>query len=145
MHFQNFLAADDVRIRHHDLTVETTRPQKCGIKNVRTVGRGNDDDAFRGFKPVHFDKQLIERLFTLIIAAAKTGAAMTTDSVDFVDEDDARCILLGLFEHVADTACANTDEHFHEIRAGDCEERNACLACNSTGNQGFAGSRRSDE
>jgi energy-converting hydrogenase Eha subunit H len=54
-----------------------------------------------GFKAIHFHQQLVQRLLALVVAAAHAGAALTTDSVDFVDEDDAGRLLLGLLEHVA--------------------------------------------
>src|SRR5580658_1290414 len=70
---------------------------------------------------------------------------MTADSVDFVDEDDARGVLLALLEEVADAACANADEHFYEVRTRDAEERHVGFTGNSTSQQGLAGSRRSDQ
>src|SRR6185369_10616936 len=45
--------------------------------------------------------------------------------VDLVDEDDAGRVLLALFEQVAHAAGTDADEHFHEIRAGNAEERHA--------------------
>ena len=117
MHFQDAFAADHVGVRHHHLTVETTRTQQRGIEHVRTVGRGDENNAFVGFEAIHLDQQLVERLLALVIAAAETGAAMTADRIDFVDEDDAGRILLGLLEHVAHAACADADEHFDEVRA----------------------------
>ena len=89
---------------------------------------GDDDHAFIGLEPVHLDEQLVERLFALVIAAAEARAAMATDRVDLVDEDDAGRILLGLLEHVTDTARAHTDEHLDEIGAGNREERHVRLA-----------------
>ena len=71
------------------------------VEHVRPVGGGDQDDAFIGLETVHLDEQLVERLFALVIAAAKARAAMAADRVDFVDEDDAGCVLLGLLEHVA--------------------------------------------
>ena len=71
MHFQNALTADNVRIGDNYLPVETARPQQRGVEHVGSVGGGNQDDALIGFKAVHLDQQLVERLFTLIIAAAK--------------------------------------------------------------------------
>ena len=41
--------------------------------------------------------------------------------------------LLRLLEQVANTACADADEHLHEVGARDREERNACLARDRTG------------
>jgi hypothetical protein len=83
---KNFLAPFHVGQRHHDLTVETSRPQQRGVQNVGAVGRGDQDDAFVRFKPVHFDQQLVECLFALIVTAAETRAAMTSDRIDLIDE-----------------------------------------------------------
>ena len=96
-------------------------------------------------KPVHLDQQLVERLLALVVTAAKTSATMAADGVDFVDEDDAGGILLGLLEHVADTACADADEHFNEVRTGNREERHIGFAGNRAGKQGLTGAGRADE
>ena len=98
---QDLLAADHVRVRHDDLTVEAARTQQRRIEHVGTVGGGDQDDAFVGLEAVHLDQQLVERLLALVVAAAEAGAAMAADRVDFVDEDDAGRVLLGLLEHVA--------------------------------------------
>ena len=142
---QDLLAPNHIRVRHHDLAVETAGTQQCRIEHVGTVRRRDDDDAFVGFKAVHLDQQLVERLFALVVTAAKTGTAMTADSVDFVDEDDARRVLLGLLEHIADAACANADEHFDEVRARDREERHVGFARHRPRDQRLTGAGRADE
>src|SRR5690606_815277 len=58
---------------------------------------------------------------------------------------DARRILLGLFEHVADTACADADEHFDEVRTGNGEERHIGFASNRTRKQRLTGTGRANE
>ena len=145
VHAEDLLAAVDVGARHHDLAVEAARAQQRRVEHVGTVGRGDDDDAFIGLEPVHLDQQLVERLLALVIAVAEAGAAMAADGVDFVDEDDARRRFLGLFEHVADAACADADEHFDEVRTGDGEEGHARLAGDGAGEQGLAGAGRADQ
>src|SRR5215469_2827035 len=70
---------------------------------------------------------------------------MAADRVDFVDEDDAGSVLLALFEEVADTAGAHADEHLDKVRARDREERHVGLTGHGPGEQGLAGSWRSDE
>ena len=97
------------------------------------------------FETVHLDQQLVQRLFALIVAAAEAGAAMAADRVDFVDEDDAGCVLLGLVEHVAHAARADTDEHLDEVRAGNGEERHIGLTGDRAGKQRLAGSGRADQ
>ena len=130
VHAKNFLAAFHVRPRHDHAPVETAWAQKRRVENVRPVRGRNQDDAFVRFKAVHFDEQRVQGLLALVMTAAETGAAMTADRVDFVYEDDARCVLLALLEKVANAAGAHADEHLDEIRAGNREEWNIRFARN---------------
>src|SRR5699024_6538385 len=114
VHLEYLLAAAYIRQRHHHLAVETTRAQQRRIEHIGTVGSGDDDDAFTAFEAVHFHQQLVQGLLAFVMPAAEAGTTLTTDGVDFVNEDDARRLLLGLLEHVAHTGCADTDKHFHE-------------------------------
>ena len=142
---QDLLAADDVGARHHDLAVETAWPQQRRIEHVGTVGRGDQDDAFIGLEAVHLDEQLIQRLLALVVAAAKTGATMAADGVDFVDEDDAGRVLLRLIEHVAHAGRAHADEHLDEVGTRDGEERHIGFAGDGARKQRLAGAGRTDE
>jgi len=74
VHLKDFLTADEVRVRHNDLTVEAAGAQQRGVQNVRAVRRGDQDDAFVRLETVHLDEKLVERLLALVIAAAKTCA-----------------------------------------------------------------------
>ena len=132
---EDHFAAQHIGVRHNDLAVETAGPQQCGIQHVGTVGRSDQDDAFIGFEAVHFDQQLVEGLFAFVVATAETGAAVTADRIDFIDKDDAGGVFLALFEHVADAAGANADEHFNEIRTGNREERHVRFAGDRTGQE----------
>jgi len=67
---------------------------------------------------------------------------MATNSVDFIDEDDARSVLLGLLEHIADTTRTHADKHLNEVRTGNGEERHLGFASNRLGQQGINGTRR---
>jgi hypothetical protein len=132
-------------IRHHDLAVEAAGTQQRRIEHVGTVGGGDQDDAFVGFEAVHLDQQLVQRLLALVIAAAEAGAAMAADRVDFVDEDDAGRVLLGLLEHVAHAAGADADEHLDEVGARDGEERHVGFAGDRAREQRLAGAGRADQ
>ena len=145
MDFQDLLAAHDVRVRHHDLTVEAARAQQRGIEHVRPVRRRNEDDALVRLETVHFDKELVQRLLAFVIAAAKTGAAMTADRIDFVDEDDAGRVLLCLLEHVAHAGGADADEHLDEVGAGNREEGHVRLARDGAREQRLARAGRTDK
>src|SRR3546814_217892 len=104
-----------------------------------------DDDAFIGVKAVHLHQKLVQRLLALVIAVAQPCAAMTSHGVDFVDEDDARRILLRLFEHVAHAGRADADEHLDEIGARNAEERHIGLPRDGAGEQRLAGAGRADQ
>ena len=145
MDLQDFLAPQDIRIWHDDLPIETARTQQRGVKHVRTVRGGDEDDPLVRLEPVHLDEKLVQRLLALVIAATETSAAMPADRVDFVDEDDARRILFGLLEHVPDAARADPHEHFYEVRPGDREERHARLAGDGSCQKRFACAGRADE
>ena len=79
------------------------------------------------------------------MAAADAMAAMAADRVDFVDENDAGRGFLPLLEHVAHAGGADADEHLHEVRAADREERHIGFAGNGAREQRLAGARRADQ
>ena len=99
---------------------------------------------FAGIKAVDLGQQLIERLLTLVVAA-EAGITGAADGVDLVDENDGGRDLVGLLEEAADAACADADEHFHKVGAGDGEERNVRLTGDRLGQQRFAGAGRADQ
>ena len=70
---------------------------------------------------------------------------MAADRVDFVDEDDAGRVLLGLLEHVAHAAGADADEHLDEVGARDGEERHVRFARDGAREQRLAGAGRADQ
>ena len=145
MNLEDLFAADDVRIRHHHLAVETAGAQQRRIEHVRPVGCRDQDHAFIGLETIHLDQQLVQGLLALVIAAAEAGAAMAADRVDFVDEDDAGRVLLGLFEHIPDTGGADADEHLDEVRTRDREEGNVGLARDRARDQRLARTGRADQ
>ncbi len=145
MHLQDAFAADDIRVRDDDLTIEAAGTQQGRIENVRPVGRGDQDDTLVGLETVHLDEQLVQRLLAFVVAAAEPRTTMPTHGVDLVDEDDARRVLLGLFEHVADTARADADEHLDEVRTRDGEERDIGFTRDGASQKRLTGTGRSDQ
>ena len=142
---QDILAAADVGQAYVYLAVETAGTQQRGVKNIGAVCRRHDDDALVRAEAVHFDEQLVERLLTLVVAAAETCAALTAHGVDLVDEDDGRGDLLRLLEEVTHAACTDADIHFDKVGAGDGQKLHACLARDRAGQQRLARARRTDE
>ena len=126
---------------HGYLTVEPAGPEQGRIQNVGTVGGCNDDQVGVIVEAVHLHQQLVQGLLALIVATAHAGAALAAHSIDLVDEDDGRCILLGLIEQVAHSRGAQSDEHLDEVRACHGVEGHAGLTGYGPGQQGLAGSR----
>ena len=132
VHLQDLVTADEVGQRHDDLSVEPTGTRQRRVENVGSVRRRDNDDLVVGLEAVHLDEDGVEGLLTLVVpAAGESCAAAPPDGIDLIEEDDARRILLGLLEQVADTRGADTDEHLDEVGAADREKRHV----------GFTGNR----
>ena len=145
VNFEDALTALKIGFVHHDLTIEAARTKQCGIQDVGPVGGGDEDDADSGVEAVHFHQHLVQGLLALVVSAAHTCSTMTTDGVNFIDEDDGRGTGLGLLEQVAYPTGTNTDKHLYEVRAGYGEEWHPGFACHCFGQQCLAGSGRTVE
>ena len=78
------------------------------------------------------------------MTATKTGTTMATDCINFIYENDAGRMLLGLVKHVPHTAGTNANKHLDEIRARNGEERHACFASDGPRQQSFTGTGRTN-
>ena len=142
VHVQDLLAATDVGQGHINLTVKTAGAQQGGVQNVWTVGGSHHDHAQIGFKAIHLDQHLVEGLLALVVAAAQACATLAANRIDFVNENDARCVLFGVFEHVANTGCTHAHKHLDKIRTRNAEERYFGFTGDAFGQQGLTGSGR---
>ena len=77
------------------------------------------------------------------MSAAHTGTTASCHGIDLINEHDTGRIVLRLFKQIAHTGCADTDEHFHEIRSGNAEKRYSGFACHGFRQQSLTGSGRS--
>ena len=145
MNLQDLYASLNVGHADVDLTVKPAGTQQSGVQNIGTVGGCHDDDAGVVAKAIHLHQQLVQGLLTLVVTAAQTGAALTANSVDLVDEDDGRSVLLGLIKQVADTAGAHAHVQLHEVGAGNGEEGYAGLTGNCLCDQGLTGTGRAHQ
>ena len=129
-----------------NLTVEASGTQQGRVEHVGTVGSCQCDDAAIGSEAVHLRQQGVQRVLTLIIAAhGRVLGTGTSHGIDFIDEDDARCLLLSLLEQVTHTAGTHADEHLHEIGTRHRKERHASLAGYGLRHQRLTRSRRTYE
>ena len=116
MYLEDFLALAQVGQVNMYLTVETAGTQQGIVKHIHTVGGSKDNDTAIGSEAIHLGEQGIQRVLTLIVTAhGRILGSGTAYGVDFVDENDAGRLLLGLTEQVADTAGSHTDEHLNEV------------------------------
>ena len=127
MNLQDLFTALYIRTAHTDLPVKTAGTEDCRIQDIHTVGRCHDDDAFVVSETIHLDKHLVQRLLSLIMTAAHAGSTASGYGIDLIDKNDAGRIFLCLCKKVADTGGTHADKHFHEIRTGNTEKRNACF------------------
>ena len=143
MDFEDFFSACHIRSSYDHIPVETSRTQDRRIQNIFPVCRRHNDNALVDAESVHLDKQLVQRLLTLVMTAAQTTASSSRHSVDLIDKDDTRCVPFGVLKQISYTGSADTDKHLHEIRTGNTEKRNSRLACDCFCKQRLTGSRRS--
>ena len=132
-----------IRPVDNDAPVEAASAKKRLVENLGPVRGREDDDALRRVKAVDLGQQLIERLLALVVAA-ELGVSGSADGVDLINKDDGGSYLCSLLEEVSYAACADADEHFHKVRAGNGEERYVCLTCDSLCKQRLARTGRAD-
>ena len=130
---------------HGDLAVEASRPQQGMVQDIGAVGGGDDDDSLVGLEAVHFHQECVEGLFPFVVAAAHAVEAGAPHRVDFIDEDEAGGVLLGVGEHAAHAGGAHAHEHFHEIGAGDGIEGDSRLAGDGLCQEGLSRAGGADQ
>ena len=145
VYFQDFDAALEIRSVHDDPPVKTAGTKQRLIQDFRPVGRANDQNSLGCFKAVHLGEQLVQGLFSLLVSAAVLGVAASADGVDLVDEDDAGCVLVGLFKEVTHTGCADTDVKLNKVRSCQGEKRHVRLSGYGLGKECFASAGRADQ
>src|SRR5450755_3452259 len=114
VYLENSQATIPVRSLDRDTAVETSWPQQCFIQSIRSVGSSDNHHGLAGIKAVHLHQQLVQRLFTLIVAI-DAGTALPTHGVDFIDKDDAGSGFLGLVKQVTHTAGTHTNQYFDKL------------------------------
>src|SRR5690554_477426 len=77
--------------------------------------------------------------------AAEACSALTANSIKLVDEDEARCILLGILKEIPNPGGTDPHKHFHKFRATDAEKRYARFSRNCPGQQRLTRTWRSNQ
>ena len=142
---EDLFAPAHVGLVDQHLPVEPARPHQRRVEHLWTVGRGHDDDALPRVEAVHLRQELVERLLAFLVAPHRRLDPDFPERVELIDEDDARGLVLGLVEEIADSRGTNTDEHLDKLRAAQTEKGHAGFTGDRTRQQGLAGPRRADE
>src|SRR2546428_84508 len=128
------------------LTIEAAGPEQRRVQDFGPVRGRQDHDAVLGVEAVELREELIQGLLALVAAAhERADPARLPQSIELVDEDDARGLLLGLGEEVADAGRSHTDEHLDEVRAAQAEERHAGLSRDGLRQERLPGAGRADD
>ena len=128
-----------------DLPIESARPQERAIEHVRTIGGGQNDHTRVSGESVHFDEQLVERLFPFIVDRADVNTPLASDGIQLVNEHDTGGLGFGLLKQIANARGADTHEHLDKIAAAEREEGDVGFARHGFGQQGFSGPGRANE
>ena len=145
VYFQNFDSALEVGSVHDDPSVKAAGTKQRLIQDLRPVGRADDQDTLGRLKSVHLGEQLVQGLFSLLVAAAVLGIAAPADGVDLVDKNDAGRVLVGLLEEVTHTGSAYAYVQFDKVGSRQGEEGHVRFSCYGLGEQCFARSGRTDQ
>ena len=130
---------------HHDLPVEPPRTRQSRVEHVNAIRRRHHDNARILLEAIHLGEHGVQRLLAFVVPATDSGKARPPDSIDFVDKENARRILLGLRKHIANATCPHADEHLYEVRATDAEEGHIRFSGDGFREQGLTGPRRSHQ
>src|SRR5512136_2410023 len=117
------------------MSIEAARSEQSRIENLWPVRGRHDDHTCVGVKPIHFSQQLIERLLLLVVPAHRIHASCFSESVEFIDEDNARRVILGLSEEIPHPGRTDADEHFNKARTADGEEGDIGLSGHGLGQE----------
>src|SRR5213592_428010 len=120
----------------------SSRPAQGRVEGVRPVRRADDHDLPAGLQSVHERKELRDHPS---LDLAGDLVPLRCDAVQFVDEDDARGVFLGLLEDVSEVLLALSVEFGHDLGARDRMEVRVRLRGDGLREQGLPGPRRTVE
>src|SRR5881397_1863383 len=140
VNLQDLLAATPVRDANLDLAVEAPGPAQRGVDRLVPVRRANHDDLAATREAVHQGEKLRDDApFDL----AGHLFPLRSDRVEFIDEQDARSVLLGLLELLAEALLALSIVLRHDLRALNRIEIRARFVRHRLRDERLAGAGRS--
>ena len=131
MHAKNFFSTAHIGIIYSHTAVKTTGTKQCGVKDIGAVRCRHDNYTGVRSKSVHLHQKLVQRLLTLIVTAAKACASVSTNGINFIDENNTCRRFSCVIKKITHTGSSDAHIHLHKIRSGNREERNTSFAGNS--------------
>ncbi|KAH3667133.1 hypothetical protein OGAPHI_002782 [Ogataea philodendri] len=134
MNSKDLLTARKLRVVQVDLSVESSWSQQSRVQNVCSVCTGQNNNVVRRGKSIHLDQQLVQRVFSLVVATGSTAlGTRLSNGVDLVHENDRRCVFSCSLEQLPNSGSTNTNKHLHKLRARNTVERNTGLSSSRLG------------
>ena len=115
VHIEDLLATTDIGQGHVNLAVKAPRAQQRSIQNIWAVGGCHHDHAEVGLETVHLHQHLVECLLALVVSTAQASATLTANGINLIHKNNARCVLLCILKHVANTGGTHAHEHLNEV------------------------------
>ena len=106
--------------RDLNLAVQTSSTQQSRVEGVGSICRHDDLGLSEVVETVQLVQQLHQCTLDLAICRCTLGEPSSTDSVDFVHEDDAGLVLLCVAEHLADETSGLADVLVNDSGGHDC-------------------------
>src|SRR4030043_1424536 len=92
-------------IRHikNNSSIKSSWSKKCWVKQIPSISGRNNNHVIVGGKAVHFNQNLIEGLFSLVMPAHEALSPLASDCVDFINKNNRRGRSFGLSEKITGT------------------------------------------
>ena len=116
--FEDSLALLDIWQLHIYLAVESSCTQQRFVQHIGAVGGSQHYHVCSAAETVHLGEELVERVLALVVGVAHPAVpSRTTNRVNFIDEYNARSLLLGFFKQVSNSRSTDSDKHLHKVTA----------------------------
>jgi len=109
MNLQDVQTTSLVWERNLDLAIHTTRSQQGWIKSVRSVGRHYAFDFAKVVKAIKLVQKLHKSALNLTIGTRAVVESLASNSINFIDKNDAWLVVFRKREHLSDCARTLTD------------------------------------
>ena len=145
MNLQYRFPAVQIRLINNNLSVKSSGPKKCRVKDFRTVGSAHYYHTFVRIKSIHLHKQLVQCLFPFVVSTHRVYTSCFSKGIEFINEDYTWRLLVCLAKQVSYSGRSHAHKHLNKFGATDIEKWYPCLSCNGLCQKSLSGSRSADQ